>query len=228
VIRLPASVVSLAATGAIAIACSSAADTATKPRPAPAPAERTPTYPDVPADMAGELEAVGLEERRPAVVRKACARLARGTTWTVVCPPVVPAGRIMVNFAGGVAGTSRDLSRGYMLSMNSSSIRRPQDKDPGHWTVARGDAAAMREQLSAFGRSRPRSERRTSIAGRQVEVFRMPSFREFPGIYGGHVVLQWRDGTGVMQASVHGSHDDRLVWTLAEVLIRGARVGAAR
>jgi hypothetical protein len=79
----------------------------------------------------------------------------------------------------------------------------------------------MRDQLTAFGHSKPVSNRRLQIGDVHVTRYREPDFGVFPGVYGGHVVYRWMQGQAVLQVSVHGDTHERLLRGLVRLLSRG-------
>lgn len=182
-------------------------------------AARQPFYPRLNRRERSALAADGLERATPPQLRKACAKAAGQTAWLVICPPLVPDGRLSVQAFMGVA-KARDFTNGYQISMNSAAIRAPDAPDPGHWMIAAGTAASMRDLLTAFGRSGPRSRRRLEVGRVAVMRFREPEYGDFPGVYGGHVVYQWTKGEAVMQVSAHGENHERLLQALVRVLSR--------
>lgn len=184
----------------------------------PAPGE--PFFPTVNRKERVRLAHDGLVRAAPPLLRNACARTAEQTDWIVVCPTRVPGGRLAVS-AFGVAGTAKDFGEGYELSLNSGALHDKGAPDPGHWTIAAGTPKAMRDQVTAFGQSAPLSKRRFQIGRVQVTRYREPVFGEFPGVYGGHVVYEWRQGQAVMQVSVHNSAHERVLRGLVRMLSRG-------
>lgn len=181
---------------------------------------RQPFYPPVNRRERSTLADDGLGRTMPPQLRKACKNAAGQSAWLVVCPPLVPVGRLSVVSVGGATAKPKDFTGGYEISINSASIRAPDAPDPGHWTIAAGTATAMRDLLTAFGRSEPRSQRRLKVGGVVVTRFREPEFGKFPGVYGGHVVYQWSRGEAVMQVSAHGENHDRLLRALLKLLSR--------
>lgn len=190
-------------------------------RGAPADAApRQPFYPRVDRRERSALADDGLGRATPPQLRQACEKAAGQTAWLVVCPTLVPDGRLSVRPFVGAAAKARDFTNGYTTSMNSASIRAPDAPDPGHWTLAVGTPAAMRDELTAFGRSGPSSRRRLEVGRVAVTRFQEPEYGEFPGVYGSHVVYQWTKGEAVMQVSAHGENHERLLQALVRVLSR--------
>jgi hypothetical protein len=180
-----------------------------------------PVFPTVSEHQRTRLARYGLVRVAPATLRVACRKVAEQTDWLVLCPTRVPGGRLKVSAATGVAGKSTDFSKGYELSLDSGALHEKGAPDPGHWTVAAGTASAMRDQLTAYGHSGPVSRNRLKVGHIAVTRYREPDFGDFPGIYGGHVVYQWRQGHAVMQVSVHGTVHEGVLRGLVLLLSEG-------
>jgi hypothetical protein len=191
--------------------------------PTAAPSDRTPGRAYVPRIDRSERAALardGLARSTPARLRQACAKAAAKTTWLVICPPLVPSGRLIVVAVSGVAANSDSFIDGYEINVNSPSIRAPNAPDPGHWTIGAGTPPAMHDQLTAFGRSAPLDKRRLKVGRVTVTRFREPPYTSFHGVYGGHIVYQWTQGKAVMHVTAHGDDHDRLLRALVRTLSR--------
>ncbi|HEV7753554.1 MAG TPA: hypothetical protein VGO71_18530 [Baekduia sp.] len=188
---------------------------------ASAPSPRRPFYPKIDDRERAALADVGLLRATPPRLRAACAKAAAHTEWTVLCPTLTPGGRLAISAVSGVTARSDDFGAGYEISIDSAGLREKGAPDPGHWTIAAGTPGAMRDQLTAFGHSKPVTRRRVRIGDVQVTRFREPDYGAFPGVYGGHVVYQWMQGRAVLQVSVHGDAHERLLRGLVRLLSRG-------
>jgi hypothetical protein len=191
---------------------------ATVTAPTPTPAAGGAVFPTLTDAQRQGLARYGLVRAAPAALREACDRVAGQTDRRVVCPTRVPGGRLSVVAVAGVAGRRTDFSAGYELSLDSGALRVPGAPDPGHWTFGAGTARAMRDQLTAYGRSAPLSRVRLKVGDVAVTRYREPDFGAFPGVYGGHVVYEWRQGDAVMQVSVHGARHERVLRGLVLLL----------
>lgn len=186
-------------------------------RGVPATARHAVLFPRLHRRARARVVALGLVRAAPPQLLNACARTVAKTRWTVLCPGRVPGGRLAV-ITFGVSGRSSDFRQGYMLSFQSGALRTAGAPDPGHWTFAVGTRGALRDQLTARGRSAPVGERHLRVGGVRVTRYREPEFGSFPGLYGGHVVYEWTVGRTTLQVSVHGQRHERVLRGLVRLL----------
>jgi hypothetical protein len=186
---------------------------------APASHQRAAAFPTVSPALLARATRAGLVASRPKSLRDACAHVAARTVFKVLCPALIPPGALYVNFAEGILRSS-DLSEGYLISFASPAIR-PDRSTPGHWTLSGGSANAMIVLLQTHGgpgAPEPTTQR-IEINGVHATLFRVPAFDVFHGMYGGHVVIQWQDGSTTMQVSAHGESNEWFTMLLATMLL---------
>jgi len=149
----------------------------------------------------------GVTDDVPRVVTNACKKTERKfDAFPVYCPPVVPVGETVLDYAGEYG------ERTYVISFRTDSIGRQQ-----HWLVE-GGAVSEIERLLASG-GEPQLVGRDSLAGMPVRVYEV----DYPNINRRHVAFAWEhEGVGYL-ASVHGSKHRRLAEGIAEGLILDMR-----
>lgn len=151
----------------------------------------------------------------------------------MVCPPLVPVGGVrrgpLLGGQGEVA--DRNLRLGYHVETFSRGLPHAEG---GHWAFGAGTAAALGMNLhppvpqTPPGQPPPRAAVPTrlgvrTLAGQRVNIFSMPPYSQGGGIYGSHVIVQWRrDGT-TFQMSLHGSSNERRALLMAEAWILRTR-----
>ncbi len=189
----------------------------------------------LPAGFVRVAEAHGLTVRLPAGITGACDRLVQWNRLehvdrAVVCPPLVPIGPLTQPPMPGGEGEAaeHDVRQGYGVQAFSASLRHANG---GHWSFAAGTPAALKLNLNPpppevppgqppASQVTPLSRAALRLVGLQATVYRMPSFEQGGGIYGGHVVIAWTFAGVAYQVSVHGYNNANKARLMAEAWIR--------
>jgi hypothetical protein len=172
------------------------------------------------------LARLGLTFGPPANLVAACRRVARTSTLTVYCPPIVPKGSVEAPKRRSENAYVFGDESGYGLSLQSQSLIDSETSDAlaaKHWVVAarapaRGLVKTVDESVRyprAEFKSRPRhftvgGVRATLVTGDLVGS-------GFAG--SGHAIAYWRIGDIFYEASVHFDDKARLAEEIARGLI---------
>ena len=156
-------------------------------------------------------------------------------SWPVICPEALPRGELRkaTLFPLGAAG---DFRAGYGIDALSGSASDAASQG-GHWTFAVGKREALQKfifvRYSVPGEARDHvlqpPHRRTKLCGQQVQTYLMPGENSVPGMYAGHVVVEWTVGPTTFHVTVHGGAPKReLALALAASIINGLSRGTAQ
>ena len=168
------------------------------------------------------LSRLGLVTPPPDNLVEACEFVADAARVEWICPPVVPAGSLVVD----PPTLKRQPARNPFMSLHSASLPQVRDKvHQGHWAVyagapAREVRAGIYSPTGSVGDEPPRvgKSRRLSVDDLRAEVVAKggPEL----GINKNHAVVYWRlGGTGYV-VSVHGYGNLPIAKEIARAMIR--------
>lgn len=174
---------------------------------------------DEPAGMTGgrSLGELGLTRRVPDDVRHACSQADDKSSLHATCPPVVPKGRVEVNFVQ-VPRRSPD---SYTIDMTSPRLENPSGDHAteGHWIVAASGSGSIR------GAFQDREARVRAVRRRKIQLREHPAralwlrgWEHGGGYNAGHVAIWWRQDGISYYVSVHGHRHFKRVKTMARAL----------
>jgi hypothetical protein len=168
----------------------------------------------------GAPKRLGLTDKVPHAVSRACDMAASRSSLTVACPRIVPAGGDhAIQYAGRLVGR-RGPAGSHSIHLISPALRRTgsDPENPGHWALeAARSASTLRKGLIPKDQIRP-WRRSLELNGINATEYRMPPYPA-GGVHGGHVVFVWRGDRAAYLLSVHDPRNRRRALAMASALV---------
>lgn len=158
----------------------------------------------------------GTTDRVPPQVAQTCRRAVARVGIRVLCPEIVPEGRVERALGFGritIAGERRY----YEMTFNNAS--------GNHWVVGRGGRREVSRFVFGSG-GRSRLVRRDKLGGQVVSTY---TFAGYPvgGLRGGHVAVFASHRETIVFASVHGHRRRRVALSVLRSMLPPPRTSAA-
>lgn len=184
-----------------------------------------------PLAVAG-ADPLALTRDPPRAYRSMCARLAAYAPPAArVCPPLVPAGPMKLEFAGPFS-RERRYRGGFVADLSSHAIDtlagRPIATNGGHWHFDVSWTPAVRRLAVGRAIEQRGRCRRVRVAGARVEACRVIPYSQGGGLHGGHIAYVWTRGRTTYVVSLHGYANEPRAAAMMAAWIARVRETCAR